>query len=299
MITRFIRTLALVALAATIAQTGPAHSQASDASKWTRPSVGFAKPPASHAEQADVVPASGIQGQVTDSQIESIDGSRVTGTVQNAATANSANSAATAQQLDPNAPVDVSNVTGIPDCTPPNFLTKVAGVFKCEMPITAKAQFDSYKAFSPGAFSWTVPDGIVKIRVQAIGGGGSSGPNAYSGGGGGYCSKTLTVSPGQVITGAVGGVAGTSSINGGCTATGGGPGTYGANSGGTGSGGDLNLTGGTGQGCFDVDIYYPGGSAAAEYKPLGTSVGGAGHGGAIGPNCATRGGQVGIVWIEF
>lgn len=63
---------------------------------------------------------------------------------------------------------------------------------------------------TPGVYNWTVPAGLTKIRVTAIGGGGgggSRGPSGYggSGGGGGGCGiGNLTVTPGSSITITVG-----------------------------------------------------------------------------------------------
>src|SRR3546814_7152853 len=59
--------------------------------------------PPSRALNADNVPAAGIAGQVTASQIQTIDGSQVTGTVAKALQSDQATTAATAMSIDPNA----------------------------------------------------------------------------------------------------------------------------------------------------------------------------------------------------
>jgi hypothetical protein len=78
---------------------------------------------------------------------------------------------------------------------------------------------------TPGAYSFTVPANIYRVRVQLWGGGGgggfgaagSPGGAATGGGGGGYTNKVLSVNPGDSITGSVGaaGAAGTGGGNGG------------------------------------------------------------------------------------
>src|SRR3546814_3445407 len=56
------------------------------------------------SDNADAVPASGISGQVSANQINSVDGSQITGVVSRAA---SADTASTAQSLDPNAKLNL------------------------------------------------------------------------------------------------------------------------------------------------------------------------------------------------
>ena len=65
---------------------------------------------------------------------------------------------------------------------------------------------------TPGAFSFTVPAGVTIVSITACGGGGAggntySGEGFYNGGGGGaaiFGEKHL-VTPGQTITGTIGG----------------------------------------------------------------------------------------------
>src|SRR3546814_10962870 len=61
------------------------------------------------SDNADAVPASGISGQVSANQINSVDGSQITGVVSRAA---SADTASTAQSLDPNANLNLPVCTG-------------------------------------------------------------------------------------------------------------------------------------------------------------------------------------------
>jgi len=98
---------------------------------------------------------------------------------------------------------------------------------------------------NPGTRSWTVPEGVSKIRAFVVGGGGQN-----QGSGGGYEEKLITVTPGQVLSYTVGApgtsgatTGGTSSFGGVISATGG------ATLGGTpgiGSGGEVSTSGGLG-----------------------------------------------------
>lgn len=148
-----------------------AHAQTTDASKWARPNVGFSKPPASVADEAQSVPAAGIQGQVTAGQVQSIDGSQVTGIVQNAANAQQAeqaNTAAAAQTLDPNAPIDASKITGLPSCASDEGITVEAGVFKCRKLASAGGSgsgFTQSTTLTANGQSFAVPAGITRMRV--------------------------------------------------------------------------------------------------------------------------------------
>lgn len=107
-----------------------------------------------------------------------------------------------------------------------------------------------------GTRSWTVPEGVSKIRafVVGAGGGGQSGSNSYFGGAGGYAEKLIDVTPGQLINYTVGAGAsgpgitgGTSSFDAAISASGG-TGATGDVSGvgGSGTGGDINTSGGFG-----------------------------------------------------
>jgi hypothetical protein len=75
---------------------------------------------------------------------------------------------------------------------------------------------------NPGDFSFTVPDGVTTMTAEIIGGGGAGGYGIQSGldlrpgsggGSGGVQTVTISVTPGQILTGTVGarGVAGTTS----------------------------------------------------------------------------------------
>jgi len=95
----------------------------------------------------------------------------------------------------------------------------------------------------PGTRTFTVPEGVTKIRAFVVGGGGGT-----AGGGGGYSEKEYVVSGNQSFSYTVGArgesfqFGGTSSFNSDITATGGGN----ENIGGVGSGGDVNTDGGSG-----------------------------------------------------
>jgi len=98
-----------------------------------------------------------------------------------------------------------------------------------------------------GTKSFTVPDGVTKIRAFVVGGGGEvDSPGAFrnAGGGGGYSEKEFIVSGGDVFSYTVGSEGGTSSFGGVISATGGQAVTDG--DGGSGSGGDINTNGGFG-----------------------------------------------------
>ncbi len=98
---------------------------------------------------------------------------------------------------------------------------------------------------NPGTRSWTVPEGVSQIRAFVVGGGGQN-----QGSGGGYEEKSITVTPGQVLSYTVGApgisgatTGGTSSFGGVISATGGA--TLGGAPG-VGSGGEVSTSGGLG-----------------------------------------------------
>ncbi|MDH0316023.1 hypothetical protein N7346_02525 [Aeromonas caviae] len=118
---------------------------------------------------------------------------------------------------------------------------------------------------APGTRTFTVPEGVSKIRAFVVGAGGSgnvatSGSYYSPGGGGGYAEKTIDVTPGQTFTYTVGDKTpyaqnqqlqgGTSSFGGLISATGGKNGysqsVPSTQAGGVGIGGDLNADGGDG-----------------------------------------------------
>lgn len=159
-----------------------------------------------------------------------------------------------------------------------------------------------------GAWSWTVPPGVTRLRLSLNGGGGGGGATSYGtsagggGGSGGYGQVVLSVTPGQTLSGSVGagGIAGTGSSNGGtggattCTTFGltayGGDGGQGTSSssvglGGAGAGttgtfgiiGNANLAGGNGVSFGNV---YMGGIGTASASGIG---------GPMQPNIASAG----------
>lgn len=327
---------------------------AQDSTGFTRPVVGYSKPPAS---TADNVPAAGIQGQVNDAQVQSLDGAKVTGTVgnaqnavsaqssqtalqaqtaiqaQSAQTAVTATTSTTAQALDPNMTIDAGRITGLPTCASGEVITIMNGAFGC-ITVTAaapaKAQFDTYVGITTvGSYSWTVPAGIYKVKAHLVGGGsggatpsnGSNSDQVASGADGGYAYKTLTVTPGDVLSGVVGS-GGSANGSGGASGAGGesslskngalefkATGATSASSGYSG-GGRYNGTAGTGIG-GDFNGTSNGGTA---YKPLaaGSHIGQYGKYGAASfggcsyindwdrlCNYGSSHGIQGVVWIEF
>lgn len=185
---------------------------------------------------------------------------------------------------------------------------------------------------SSGTF--TVPDGVTRVRVTVIGGGGAGGYNSTyasgGGGSGGRAIKTITglvpgatvavtvgaggVSPGTAGSGGNGGV---SSFGAYCSAsggTGGGGGTGAANAGGgpgVGSGGDLNDYGAYGTdglqfgpgapstGCGGAGGG-PGGGRGTSGFVTGVSANGYGGGGGGGGSGASGGaGKSGLVIVEY
>ena len=194
------------------------------------------------------------------------------------------------------------------------------------------------KLTTPGAYTWTVPAGVYRVKARAWGAGGGGGyttGGAPSGGGGAaYIEKTINVVPGQTVTGVIGtgGVGGsqipaqnglvggsTTVVYAGTTYTaGGGPG--GLNS----AYGNGNSPGsGTPSGSFDVGLYgeqggigitsvtgalggrgggAPYGGVACEGgqgAPSGGSIPGGGGGGSGDPAYAGGPGGRGEVWIEY
>jgi hypothetical protein len=114
-----------------------------------------------------------------------------------------------------------------------------------------------------GTYSWTVPDGVIRVALEIWGGGGGGyndgGGNFAYGGGGGYAFSIVSVVPGEVLTVVVGAgganqaavafnAGGTSSVASAASsfttvsATGG----TAAGAGGVGSNGKLNASGGAG-----------------------------------------------------
>ena len=101
---------------------------------------------------------------------------------------------------------------------------------------------------SSGTF--TVPEGVTKVKVTVVGGGGNGGAQvgggaSGGGGSGGVAIKLVSgLSPGGAVSVTVGAVAGTSSFGSHCSATGGSTGSSpGGGTGGTATGGDVNING--------------------------------------------------------
>lgn len=139
--------------------------------------------------------------------------------------------------------------------------------------------------------TFTVPDGVTMVTIEAIGAGGNGGPNGGGGGGGGgYASGTYTVVAGTDLNVTVGRSGGyTSKVEGYLSATGGVNGSVvGGGTGGVGTGGTVkNTTGGTGG--FGVEAKSGGGGGGCA-----GSIGYGQHGyGALDELCVNVGGNGG------
>ncbi len=160
----------------------------------------------------------------------------------------------------------------------------------------AHSEMESYLV--AGTFTFTVPDGVYRIKCRVIGGGGGAGGSASAksgggGGAGGYAEGWIDVTPGQTITitvgaGGQGGTAGNFGTSGGLSSVGGfmsaSGGGYGdAGGGGTGAGG----FGGTGTGGKINSV----GSDGSDGTTNGAAGGGTGGGSLLGG--ATRSGGTG------
>jgi hypothetical protein len=187
---------------------------------------------------------------------------------------------------------------------------------------------------STGTTNWTVPSGVIKVRVRCWGGGGggagsTSGQGGGGGGGGAYAEGIYSVTPGAVIAvtaaagglnggpGAAGSSGGTSSFGTYCSATGGSggaaSGSYAGGSGGTAAGGTaLNLNGAHGSGGITGTTTGLGGTGGG--APMGGSgdgsssgtpglqpgsPGGGGAGAGGGSANSGSGGAAGIVIVEW
>lgn len=133
--------------------------------------------------------------------------------------------------------------------------------------------------FNPGTRSWTVPEGVSKIRAFVVGAGGA-GDSSYGGTGGGYSETIMNVTPGQVLNYTVGAgglaatyttPAGTSSFGGVISATGG----VRYSPAGIGTGGTINRSGGgvvTGGGGGGAGHAYGNGQNSSTYYGGGFSL---------------------------
>lgn len=161
---------------------------------------------------------------------------------------------------------------------------------------------------SAGSSTWSVPAGVVRVKVTVVGGGGGGGNGAANnvasagGGGGGYAIRVISgLTPGAAISYTVGAggaiqASGTASSFGPTNGVrvsatgGGGGGPWGYGSGGTGSGGTLNGTGGDGGGFLGASTTGWVRAGAGGNSLLGGIAGG-GH--AVNNNCSNAAGQPG------
>lgn len=158
----------------------------------------------------------------------------------------------------------------------------------------AHSQMTTY--LTAGTFTFTVPDGVYRIKCRVIGGGGGAGGSASDksgggGGAGGYAEGWIDVTPGQTITitvgiGGSGGTAGNFGVSGGLSSVGGfmsaSGGAYGdAGGGGTGAGG----FGGTGTGGSVNSV----GSDGSDGTTTGAVGAGEGGGSALGGSTRSGG----------
>lgn len=178
-----------------------------------------------------------------------------------------------------------------------------------------------------GSYTWTKPEGCVRVKVQLVGGGGGAAGYCESGGGGGYAEEIIDVSSISTVAVTVGGGGGasgyysaagdggTSSFGSYLSASGG----YGANrnyshtggQGGMGSGGMINMRGGGGCGHvnsaasgalgFGGGTYF--GTTAGDDRNTNNKKNGNGSPGAGGPGSRTdtgwygQNGEAGIVIV--
>jgi len=167
--------------------------------------------------------------------------------------------------------------------------------------------------------TWTVPSACSSVPIELWGGGGGGGRRDGSvldyemgggGGGGAYCAKTLALSPGTVISYAIGGGGGSEGGGGnttvtahGLTAGGGGPGVTGGfcfskgcvqpgpdGTGGTATGGTTNTSGANGS-SGNGGSGGGGGGAGGGYGQNGTAPGGGGAGGELNYSNGHTGGS--------
>jgi hypothetical protein len=198
--------------------------------------------------------------------------------------------------------------------------------------------FSTQQSFT-GSGSFTVPAGVSRVKVRAIGGGGGGGGNTTTGGGGGggggaYGEGVYSVTAGQTVSVAVGAAGAGGANNGGSVAgntggaggassfgaflsaaggTGGGGSLSGgqgdAGQGGTASGGSINMAGGCGNAGFNGGASgfggiggaaAGGGGGGGASSGLPRAGGGPGGGGAGGGgNFAGAAGAAGLVIVEY
>lgn len=181
-------------------------------------------------------------------------------------------------------------------------MKKIYLIICCLFSLPVFAQSGSQEFVVSGSF--TVPDGVTEIFIEAVGAGGSGGYNGTGGGGGGgYASGNYTVEPGQTINIIIGipgsgALAGTTAAEGFLAATGGengisvpNPEIGGGGAGGVGAGGNVaNYSGGAGGGGYYT--YFGGGGGGAA-GPAGNGLNG-GNTIAWTGICHTPGGDGGL-----
>lgn len=157
--------------------------------------------------------------------------------------------------------------------------------------------------------TFTVPDGVSRIKVTVIGGGGGSDNNdGGAGGSGGVSIKFIDTEPGTEFSYSIGGggsirsAGGTTSFSNECQATGGGAGSNGNGGlGGIGSGGSVNINttdGGDGrQGTGGSNLFGGGGTTGDPGNLYG---GGGGSGSGVGIDSTPgQAGANGAIIVEY
>lgn len=193
--------------------------------------------------------------------------------------------------------VDYSNITSkptIPAAQVNSDWNASSGVAQILNKPTSAGGINGMSLFSTaGSYTWTVPAGITKVKVTAVGGGGGSG---------GYRVNNPPSGPGGTTTFALGGRTLTATGGGGSPDGAFGPSTTTGGAGGSASGGDINLAGSQGQygnangadggrAPFQLSICgiggpsdpsstpQLGGGGGGSYSTLGAYIGGGGGGG--------------------
>lgn len=158
----------------------------------------------------------------------------------------------------------------------------IAAYFLVLPSVSNKAVADSFS--TPGTYSYVVPTGVTEIQITVQGGAGGWNGSQF-GGYGAKISFTLSVTPGETLSGTIGGKGGdTNSVT---------PGTAGTNGGGAGgTGGSVGRGGGGGGGATSINR---GGTllAVAGGGGGGSSAGSGGNGGQIGADATGAGGGFG------
>lgn len=158
----------------------------------------------------------------------------------------------------------------------------IAAYFSVLPSVANKAVADSFS--TPGSYTYVVPAGVTAIQITVQGGAGGWNGSQF-GGYGAKISFSLSVTPGETLSGIIGGKGGdTYSVT---------PGTAGTSGGGAGgTGGSVGRGGGGGGGATSINR---GGTliAVAGGGGGGSSAGGGGNGGQIGADASGAGGGFG------